>query len=76
MMVLILGILGGPSFAVFGTGIFLPFVNRRGIIVGFILGAGETSCTLLVKTYVLYIIHFTLNLIYPLQAITPCTINY
>ena len=39
----IAGVFGGPSLAVFTIGIFLPNVNHRSAIVGFICGSGEWS---------------------------------
>jgi len=35
------GILNGPGLAVFTMGIFLPVINNKGAIVGYLVGSGK-----------------------------------
>lgn len=42
MLITITGIFGGPRLAVFSLGIFIPFVNSKATLVGFIFGSGES----------------------------------
>ena len=43
MLMAILGVFGGPSNATFAMGLFLPFINRRAVLIGFFCGAGKLS---------------------------------
>ena len=43
MLLAVIGVFGGPSMAVFTMGIFLPFINRKATLIGFLVGAGKLN---------------------------------
>ena len=44
------GVLGGPMFAVYTMGIFLPIINNKGAFIGSICGTGK---------FVVSVVHFS-----------------
>ena len=52
MLLAVVGVFGGPSMAVFTMGIFLPFINRRATLIGFLVGAGKLNLAYVPNLYI------------------------
>ena len=66
MLLTIGGVFGGPIFAIFTMGIFLPFVRWKGAFTGFIIGVGKwTPHSFRVLTIKLSILNLLVDWITP-----------